>query len=134
MEFGWEFRTFDSRYQYNEIRYDVYRSTPDNVITQDIDIDKALNGYTAAAYLQYNWTIKKGFIVQPGAKGFLSKFFRKYKMGASFALSYDISKSITIKVAYGIYYQPDFTSNCVHHYYKSNPMIKTERARIIQAH
>ena len=107
LEFGWEFRTFDSRYRYNEIRYDVYRSTPDNVITQDIDIDKTLAGYTGAAYLQYNWTFKKGFIVQPGVRASFQSFSENVKWAPRVALSYDISKSFTIKAAYGIYYQPD---------------------------
>ena len=107
LEFGWEFRTFDSRYRYDEIRYDVYRSTPDNVITQDIDIDKTLDGYTGAAYLQYNWTIKKGFIVQPGARASFQSYSENVKWAPRVALSYDISKSITVKAAYGIYYQPD---------------------------
>ena len=107
LEVGWEFRTFNSRYQYNEIRYDVYRSTADNIITQDIDINKILDGYTAGAYLQYNWTINNRFIIQPGVRASLQSFSTNVKWAPRVALSYDISKSFTAKAAYGIYYQPD---------------------------
>ena len=107
LEFGWELRTFDSRYQYNDIRYDVYRSTPDNIITEDIDIQKNLNGYTGAAYLQYNWTIKDALIIQPGLRASLQSFSPNIKWAPRFAVSYAISKAFTAKFAYGIYYQPD---------------------------
>jgi hypothetical protein len=106
-EFGVELKKFDSRYQYDETRYDVYRSTLDNVITDTIDINTAFRGYTASGYLQYNWTIFKGLIFQPGIRASSQSFSPDLKLAPRVAVSYKLSPSFTTRIAYGKYYQPD---------------------------
>jgi hypothetical protein len=106
-EGGFELKGFSSHYRYQETRFDVYRSTPDNVITHALDIDKKFNGYTLSGYLQHNWTIREGMILQPGLRASSQQFSPEVKWAPRIAASYALSPSLTIKAAYGIYYQPD---------------------------
>jgi hypothetical protein len=106
-EAGFEFRGFSSRYRYQEIRFDVYHSTQDNVVIHDLNVDKNIKGYTAGAYLQHNWTVREGLILQPGLRVSSQQFSPKIKWAPRLAASCALSQSFTIKAAYGIYYQPD---------------------------
>jgi hypothetical protein len=107
IEMGFELRSFNTHFNYSETRYNVYTSTPGNIILEDIDINSSTNGFTGAAYMQFNWTILEGFIVQPGLRVSSQSFSPDLKLAPRFTASYNLSPSFTAKVAYGIYYQPD---------------------------
>lgn len=107
VEMGFELKQYDSHYKYDELRYDVFNSTADNIIIHDINLDKKINANTLAAYFQYNWTIKKNLIIQPGLRMSTQSFSPALKWAPRVAMSYTISPSFNAKLAYGIYYQPD---------------------------
>src|SRR5688572_6679383 len=128
LEMGFELKSFDSQFRYKEERYDIFDSTPDNTIIHDIHIDKSLNGYTAAAYLQYNLTIRDGLILQPGLRTSFQNFSSSATLAPRFALSYDISPAFNTKLAWGIFYQPDLHFKLRTSQYQEQPYSENSKA------
>lgn len=128
IEAGFELREFDSGYKSRELRYDVFNSTPDAIIIHDVNIDTKFNALTSAAYVQYNWTINKNIIVQPGLRASSQSFSRGLKWAPRFALSYTLSPSFNVKLAYGIYYQPDFPFKLRTSLYQTRPFDKNGKS------
>jgi hypothetical protein len=106
IEFGVELKKFESHYQYNEDRYDIYNSEIDHVVINNVDINTSFPGYTSSAFAQYSWTVSKGLILQPGLRVSSQSFSPDLKWAPRIALSYKLS-SFTARLAYGKYYQPD---------------------------
>jgi hypothetical protein len=107
MEAGFELRYFNSKYVYHEKRLDVFNSPPENQKIDDINIDTNFSGYIGAVYAQYNWTIKKNLILQPGIRVSSQNYTSSVQFAPRIALRYDLSESFSTRLAYGIYYQPD---------------------------
>lgn len=107
IEFGAELKYFKTDYQYWENRYAVFNSTPENIITESLDINNSITGYTASLFAQYNGRFWDKLSLQPGLRISTQSFSQPLKVAPRFALSYDITPSLTTRWAYGIYYQPD---------------------------
>jgi hypothetical protein len=107
IEFGTELKYFNSDYRYREERYAVFTSTPENIMTESLDIDNSFTGYTAAFFAQYNVRLWNKLSVQPGIRTSSQSFSKPMKVAPRIALSYDITPSLTTRWAYGIYNQPD---------------------------
>jgi hypothetical protein len=107
LEFGGEFKHFVSSYEYREQRYAVFKSTYDNVIIEDVNIDQAISGYTGSIFMQHSLRLFEKLSLQPGLRLSTQSFSRPLKIAPRFALSYDISPSFTTRWSYGVYYQPD---------------------------
>lgn len=106
-EFGTELRKFNAAYTYREQRYDLFNSTADDIILDDINVETSLNGFTGSAYLQYDKTFFKKLAIQPGIRMSAQSFSTGVKWGPRIAASYDIAPWLNTRWAYGIYYQPD---------------------------
>jgi hypothetical protein len=119
-EFGGEVRAIGSAYHYRERRYEVFNSTPDNVVIRDIDLNENFDGYTAGAYLQYNYIVGQKLIVQPALRASTQSFSSKVNWAPKFAVSFKFLPSFTAKLAYGVYYQPDL-------YYKMRTSLMQEK-------
>jgi hypothetical protein len=107
IEFGTELKYYKSSYQYWENRYAVFNSTPDNIVTESLDINNSMNGYTASLFAQYNGRFWDKLSIQPGLRISTQSFSQPLKVAPRMALSYDITSSLTTRLAYGVYFQPD---------------------------
>lgn len=107
LEAGFEFKTFNSAYDYEEVRVDVFNSTPDNVHIDTLNIHEDFGGYTFSGYSQFSWKPLPGLVVQPGIRASAQKFSPEVKWAPRFAVSYLLAGKLNFKLAYGIYYQPD---------------------------
>jgi hypothetical protein len=124
IEMGFELRGYNSDYKYNELRYDGFNSTASDIIIHDVNIEAKFKAFTSAAYLQYNLTIKEDLILQPGLRVSSQSFSPDLKLAPRFAMSYTISPSFNAKLAYGIYYQPDFPFKLRTSLYQTEPYEK----------
>ena len=106
-EFGTELRVFNAAYVYREQRYDVFNSTPDDIIMEDIDFQTDAAGYMASAYIQFDHRFFDKITLQPGLRLSSQNYSPGLKWAPRFAVSYDISPTFNTRWAYGIYYQPD---------------------------
>lgn len=107
LEAGMEYRHFDSRNRYHEVRRDIFNSTPDNIIDHRIDLKSNFDGYTTSVYAQFSYTVTEGFILQPGVRASLQRFTTGLNIAPRFAMSYALSPAFNVRLAYGVYYQPD---------------------------
>jgi hypothetical protein len=105
-EFGTELKFFNSHYQYREQRFDIFNSTPDDIVVYNADNESRFNGSTTSAFAQYSHVLGK-LTLQPGVRVSSQTYAPALKWAPRFAASYDITPSLTTRWAYGIYYQPD---------------------------
>jgi hypothetical protein len=121
IEAGFEFRSFNADYIYHEKRIDLFNSPPsDDVKIYDVNIDTDFKGYVGAVYAQYNWTVAKNFIVQPGVRTSMQDYTSGVQVAPRLALRYDFAPTLSARFAYGAYYQPDL-------YYKLRTSLFQER-------
>lgn len=107
LNFGFEFKRFWADYNYKDVRFDIYNSTPDNIKTDSLFIDKMFNGYLAAGYVQHSWEPIEKLVIQPGIRVSSQSFTDGANWSPRLAMRYQISESLSTNLGFGIYYQPD---------------------------
>ncbi|MCX6238713.1 MAG: TonB-dependent receptor [Bacteroidia bacterium] len=107
MEFGLELKEFKTYYGFNETRYDLYNSTPNNIRIDTINVDSQINGFTFASFIQDTWTITKKIVILPGIRISKQSYSNGWNISPRLAAKAEIIKNLNLKIAYGIYYQPD---------------------------
>ncbi|MEQ9424207.1 MAG: TonB-dependent receptor [Cyclobacteriaceae bacterium] len=107
LEFGVEFKAFDSEYRYREIRTNRNASSLNNIVNDSIDVDTQFNGTTIAVYLQNSWKLTPEFILMGGLRASKQSYGEKTDLGPRFAASWSITNNLKANAGYGIFYQPD---------------------------
>ena len=107
LEFGFEYKGFRTLYRFNEIRYDAFNSTPNNIIIDTINVYAKPTGSTFAGYLQDSWSILQRINIIPGLRISEQSFTNGWYVAPRLAAKAEIVKNLTLKLASGIYYQPD---------------------------
>lgn len=107
LEFGFEIKRFKSHYLFDEIRYDLYNSTPENILIDSINVDSHINGFTFDAFVQDTWTITKKISILPGIRISKQNYSHVVHVAPRLAAKAEIVKNLNLRIAYGIYYQPD---------------------------
>jgi len=107
LEFGFELKKFNDYYRFNEIRYDLFTSTPTNIRIDSINVDSRLSGFTFSSFIQDTWTLAKKIVLLPGIRISKQSYAASWDISPRLAAKYEIEKNLTLKLAYGIYFQPD---------------------------
>jgi ferric enterobactin receptor len=107
VEFGFEFKKFQTYYGFNEIRYDLYNSTIDNIIIDSVHVDSKAKGYTFSAFIEDTWTIFKFLKILPGVRVSKQNYSIGWYIAPRLAANAEIVKNLNLRAAWGIYYQPD---------------------------
>ena len=107
LEFGFEMKRFQSHYLFNEIRYDLYNSTPENILIDSINVDSHIKGFTFDAFIQDTWSITKKISILPGIRISKQSYSHSVYVAPRLAAKVEIVKNLNLRIAYGIYYQPD---------------------------
>ncbi len=107
IEYGAEFHQFFSDYNYHEARINPME-TKDWMIATDIMIlDQKFRGYRYGAYLQDQWTIADPLKLQFGLRFSGQSYTNRPQLAPRLSLRFDPAEKITLRAAYGWYYQPD---------------------------
>jgi outer membrane receptor for ferrienterochelin and colicin len=107
LEAGIDLRLFKSSYRYKEVRADIFNSNPQDIKIDTLNVRTTFDGNLVSGYAQYNWKPLKGLAFQPGVRISSQSFSPAVKWAPRVALSYQATPQINMKLAYGIYYQPD---------------------------
>ncbi|MGC1389614.1 MAG: carboxypeptidase-like regulatory domain-containing protein [Bacteroidales bacterium] len=107
LEFGFELKKFQEFYRFNETRYDLYNSTPNEILIDTIDVNSHINGFTFASFIQDTWSITKKINILPGIRLSRQSYSGSWYMAPRLAVSAELLSNLNLRIAYGIYYQPD---------------------------
>ena len=59
LEFGFELKKFQTYYRFNEIRYDLYNSTPTNILIDTVNVNSHINGFKFASLSRIHGQLPK---------------------------------------------------------------------------
>jgi outer membrane receptor for ferrienterochelin and colicin len=107
LEFGFELKKFQEYYRFNEIRYDLYNSSPNDVLIDTIDVNSHNNGFTFASFIQDTWSITRKINILPGIRISRQSYSRRWYAAPRIAVKAELLSNLSLRIAYGIYYQPD---------------------------
>ena len=107
LEFGFELKKFQSYYRFNEIRYDLYNSTPDDILIDTIDVNSHINGLTFSSFVQDTWSITRKINILPGIRVSRQSYSNRWYAAPRLAVKAELISNLNLRIAYGIYYQPD---------------------------
>ena len=107
LEFGLEFKAFDSQYVFSENRVDQLQSSADTVFTNFINVNTQLSGHTIGIYVQDTWMVSETFSINGGLRLSRESFTGKSNLAPRIAISQQLDPNLIFKLSYGIYFQPE---------------------------
>jgi CarboxypepD_reg-like domain len=107
VEFGFEWKKFQTGYRFNEIRYDLFNSTPEEILIDSVDVNAHIKGSTVATFIQDTWTIGRKIVLLPGLRISGQSYTKAWNLAPRLAVNVEIIKNLNLRTAWGIYYQPD---------------------------
>ncbi len=107
LEFGLEFKGFDTNYLFQEARIDQIRSSQDTVFTDFVDINLDFTGYTLAGYMQDLWQISDKVELNLGLRISGESYTGDIHLAPRMATSFNLGPSFNLKLAYGKYFQAE---------------------------
>ena len=107
LEFGFELKKFQTYYRFNETRYDLYNSTPNDILIDTIDVNSHIDGFTFSSFIQDTWSITKRISILPGIRASRQSYSNRWYVAPRLAVKAELINNLNLRIAYGIYYQPD---------------------------
>lgn len=96
-----------SSYIYRETRVDQLISRPGAIITDSVNIDSKFKGHSVSFYAEDTWEMFPKTAVQFGVRMTKETFSQKWLTAPRCNVRQSVNERITVKFAYGWYYQPD---------------------------
>ncbi len=107
LEFGGQVNGFFSDYFYSEFRLNPTETTDFAVVTDIIDVNKKLNGFTLSGYAQDTYKYSQRLNVLYGLRVSGQNYTTSVQAAPRAAVSYSFTDNLNLKLAYGWYFQPD---------------------------
>ncbi len=106
-EYGFEFKKFISNYHFNEIRINDFKTTADNIVVDSILVDSEFNGHTLSGFFQSTWELSNRLKFLTGLRISTQSYTDHIQIAPRSSISYNFTDKLSLKLAYGWYYQPD---------------------------
>jgi hypothetical protein len=107
LEFGGQVNGFSSDYLYHELRLNPTETSDFAVSIDILDVNKQLNGYMLAGYVQDTYKYSKQLNLLYGFRISGQNYSGSVQVAPRAAVSYSFTEDLNLKLAYGWYFQPD---------------------------
>jgi len=107
LEYGFELHRFHSNYTFDDIRLNRIETTEDTTVLDSIFVNTELSGSTFSGYVQDAWSVSNKLDFLLGLRLSKQSYTNSLQIAPRTALKYRLTDNLDLKLAYGLYTQPD---------------------------